>query len=117
MATDAGREEGLGDLAPEHVIGKKFDAGKDPWDLVPWEAVEQIVRVLEHGRAKYGAWNWVGVDQYRRRYFSALLRHLMAWRRGESVDPESGLPHLAHAGCCILFMLAKETPNALVKFE
>lgn len=117
MATDAGSEGGSGDVDPQLLIGRKFDAGKDPWDLLPWEAVELIVRVLEFGRKRYGAWNWVGVDQYRRRYFSALVRHLVAWRRGEQLDPDSGLPHLAHAGCCILFLLAKETPGALTKFE
>jgi hypothetical protein len=33
------------------------------------------------------------------------MRHVHAWRAGETKDPESGLHHLAHAGCCLLFML------------
>jgi hypothetical protein len=38
-------------------------------------------------------------------FFAALLRHLFAWWRGEELDPESGLSHLAHAGCCLMFLM------------
>ena len=30
---------------------------------------------------------------------ACALRHLAAFQRGEDLDPESGLPHLAHAMC------------------
>jgi len=33
------------------------------------------------------------------------LRHLTAWWAGEDLDPESGLHHLAHAACCLMFLL------------
>lgn len=85
--------------------GKKFDQGKAPWDLLPFDAVEQIVRVLEFGADKYGAYNWSkGMDHSR--LFAAAMRHLTAHWRGENTDPETGLSHLSHAGCCILFLLA-----------
>jgi hypothetical protein len=48
------------------------------------------------------------------RPFGACMRHLWAWWRKENLDPETGLPHLAHAACCILFLLAyvlRETPG------
>ena len=32
------------------------------------------------------------------------MRHLIAWRKGELIDPESKLPHLAHAGCNLIFL-------------
>ena len=35
----------------------------------------------------------------------ACLRHINLHRRGEEVDPESGLPHLAHAVACLMFLL------------
>ena len=43
------------------------------------------------------------------RYESALLRHITKYKNGEIYDKETGLQHLAHAGCCLLFMLHFET--------
>ena len=40
----------------------------------------------------------------RARYFSAAHRHIHAWVGGELRDRESGLPHLAHAVCCLLLL-------------
>lgn len=64
-----------------------------------------VAAVLGFGAEKYAADNWRKGMEWRRLY-GAALRHLMAWERGEDLDPESGLPHLAHAGCCILFLLS-----------
>ena len=86
--------------------GIKGDVAKPRWDLLPWEAAESIVAVLTYGAKKYAPDNWRRVDGGRWRYYGAALRHLVAWWRGERVDPESGLHHLAHAGCCVLFLLA-----------
>lgn len=52
-----------------------------------------------------GADNWKTVPDARRRYYDAAIRHLTAWWDGERNDPESNLPHLAHAACCIIFLL------------
>jgi hypothetical protein len=32
------------------------------------------------------------------------MRHLLAFWSGEETDPESGLPHLAHALCGLMFL-------------
>lgn len=88
--------------------GKKFDDGKLNWWLLPLEPVEEIIKVLMHGAKKYGKFNWQDVDNYKERYYSALHRHLTSWRKGERLDQETNLPHLAHAGCCLLFLLWKE---------
>lgn len=85
--------------------GKKFDGGKPMWDLIPLKTVGKIVDVLTFGANKYAPGNWKLVPNAQERYFAALLRHLEAWQSGESNDPESGLSHLAHAGCCLLFLL------------
>ncbi len=90
-------------------IGKvavKFDNGKTDWSLMPFEAVEEINKVLEFGKHKYSAWNWASNGGFKyTRVLNATLRHLFAFMRGEDKDPESGLSHIAHAGCNILFLM------------
>ena len=46
------------------------------------------------------------------RYFDAHMRHMVAWRKGEALDPESGRHHLAHAGCNVIFLLYLEMNQA-----
>ena len=99
-----------------NLNGKKFDQGKTEWDLLPLGPVEEVVKVLMHGKEKYGRDNWQLVDNPIRRYYSAAQRHLSAFRRArfdtknpfDAVDSESKLHHLAHAACCILFLLWHE---------
>ena len=33
------------------------------------------------------------------------MRHISAWLGNETNDPDSGLPHLAHAVCCLLYLI------------
>lgn len=86
-------------------IGRKDDAEKPRWDLLPWIGTGHVVDVLTYGAKKYAPENWRKVEGWRWRYFTAAMRHLTKWRLGEKIDPESGCPHLAHAACCILFLL------------
>lgn len=88
--------------------GRKFDLEKDRWDLVQPLALQEYVRVLTHGAKKYAPGNWRKVPDARQRYFAALMRHVFAWWTGESTDPDSGLHHLAHAMCCLTFLLEPE---------
>lgn len=87
------------------VEASKFDSGKLRWSLLPWDAAGEVVRVLMFGAKKYGASNWVkGMDWTR--MTDAATRHMTAWLAGEDRDPESGIHHLAHACCCLLFAVA-----------
>ena len=88
--------------------GEKHDQAKDRWDLVPWKAMVLVVRVLTKGAEKYAPDNWKKVPEWKTRYLSAAFRHLSAYGAGEQNDSEWNLPHLAHASCCILFLLAME---------
>lgn len=94
-------------INPADGSGVKADAGKDPWELAPWDALRAVVAVLAFGAGKYGARNWERGMAWSRLY-SATIRHLTAWWQGEARDAETGLPHLAHAACCVLFLLAFE---------
>lgn len=84
--------------------GTKLDDGKIRMDLLPSAPLKDIAEVLTFGAKKYAAHNWRKGINYSRVY-GALQRHLSAWNEGEDTDPESGLNHLAHAGCCLLFLL------------
>lgn len=91
----------------EPGTGKKYDDGKVPLDLLSSVALEEIAKVMAFGKKKYAAHNWRGGLAWSR-VIGAALRHVMAFNRGEDKDPETGLSHLAHAGCCILFLLEYE---------
>lgn len=96
--------------------GTKFDQAKPRWYLFPWEAAEQVVLVLNHGAEKYDVGNWRrDMPRADERLSAAAIRHLQAWIRGELADPDSGLPHLAHAGCCVLMLLELELQGQLPK--
>jgi dATP/dGTP diphosphohydrolase len=87
------------------MSGTKHDGGKLPWHLLPFDAIEQIVRVLDFGAKKYAERNWEKGIAHSRTY-AATLRHLTSWWQCEDDDPETGLSHLAHAACEVLFALA-----------
>lgn len=83
--------------------GTKNDAEKPPLDLLPTIPLVEISRVLEYGAEKYGPNNWRKGLAWSR-LIAAALRHLTAFNDGEDLDEESGLSHLAHAACCIMFL-------------
>lgn len=91
--------------------GRKFDTGKPEYALLPPFALEETVKVLTAGAQKYERDNWRYVDDAKYRYFNALQRHVWAWQRGEMHDPETGLHHLAHAMCCLMFLTEPELEN------
>ena len=86
-------------------IGEKHDTGKLRWSLLPPGVMENIIRVLEHGANKYSEFNWKEVPNSRTRYYDAAMRHIQAWWEFNLSDHETGESHLAHAICCLMFML------------
>jgi hypothetical protein len=85
----------------------KFDQHKLPLNLLSTEAINQTAAVLAFGAEKYAAHNWRAGFAWSRP-LAAAMRHLTAFNDGEDRDPESGLSHLAHAACCIMFLLEFE---------
>lgn len=87
---------------PEWTEGKKFDAEKPRMDLISSIWIKGVAEVLTFGARKYAAHNWrKGIVQSR--LLGAGLRHLFAFLQGEDFDPETGLCHLDHASCCLMF--------------
>lgn len=72
-----------------------------------YSGLADIAHVSAFGAQKYGLNNWQlceDLDRYR----NALARHVFAYLSGEWLDPESGKPHLAHAGWnCLALMWFK----------
>ena len=91
--------------------GRKDDTGKVPYHLLAPEFLDATAQVLAFGAAKYAERNWEqGMDWSRP--FSAMMRHMWAWWRGEEKDPETGMSHLWHASCCVMFLVAYEARRA-----
>jgi hypothetical protein len=85
------------------VSGTKYDQEKPPMALLDPLALEGLAKVLAFGANKYDAHNWRGGIAYSR-LLGAAFRHGFAILRGEDNDPESGLPHVDHLGCCWMFL-------------
>ena len=90
------------------MSGKKYDNGKLQMSLIDPIFIEELAEVLTFGANKYGPNNWQEVEEAPRRYKDALLRHIVAYLKGEVLDQESGLDHLAHAACNVMFLMYLE---------
>lgn len=90
-------------LNPKDIIG----AQKTPLGLLPWTALAQVAGVFKVGADKYGAYNWrtPGQPVQHVTYVEAAFRHLAAYMDGQTIDPETGCNHLAHAACGLLILL------------
>lgn len=87
---------------PKHVQAQK--EGKSPLEYLPWEILTLDAYVMKHGADKYGVRNWRVDSILASTYEGAMMRHVLAWNRGEDIDPDSGRPHLIHlrANCAVV---------------
>lgn len=88
---------------PRFDRGLRYNEGKPKWSLVDFDALEPMVRVLEYGAEKYSPDNWKGGMPITE-IMESLMRHYVAYMRGEDNDPESGLPHIGHILCNAMFV-------------
>lgn len=87
--------------------GMKHDQDKPDMSLLSNIALVKVAQVMTFGKRKYSANNWRGGFAWSRP-LAAAARHLYAYIGGEDKDPETGLSHLAHAICCLMFILEFE---------
>lgn len=82
------------------------------YDLIPVEALEKVAILYGRGASKYEDHNWRKGYEWSKSY-AALQRHANAFWRGEDLDEEMGLPHLAsvvfHALTMMTFMDEQES--------
>jgi 5'(3')-deoxyribonucleotidase len=83
--------------------GLRHNQGKTRYDLIPAFAQEQYARVLTEGSQKYAERNWE-LGMRWSKVAESLERHLVAFKRGEDYDTETGLLHTAHIMCNAAFL-------------
>lgn len=86
---------------------RKDDKEKIRLELLSPIALNAIGEVLTSGAKKYADHNWRHGFKWSR-LLGAALRHLLAFIGGQDKDPETGLSHIAHLGCCVMFLLEHE---------
>jgi hypothetical protein len=94
--------------------GVKHDDGKSRLDLIAGSMLFEMGHVLAKGAKKYDEWNWAKGIKYSR-CIGAAQRHLQAFADGEDNDDEWGFSHLAHAACCIMFLMHYQTKRRLYR--
>jgi hypothetical protein len=98
-----GTEVRVKDEATGGEKGQKLER----YDLLPWDALDEVARVFGLGARKYADRNWEKGYNWGLS-LGALVRHVARWASGETFDHETGCHHLAHAAFHCL---------ALVTFE
>jgi hypothetical protein len=90
--------------------GVRHDLGKPRISVLPGRAIEMVMQVGEFGAKKYGDHNYRG-GMAVSKYLDAAYRHAFVefLFKGQDADPESGLPHLAHAAWNLLAALEQMT--------
>jgi hypothetical protein len=78
----------------------KHDQGKPDFSMISYDLMEEVAYVRMFGAKKYSRSNWQKGFAVTRSC-AAALRHIFLFLKGETLDHESGLSHLAHAVCCL----------------
>ena len=94
---------------PKDAIG----SDKLPLHLWPETATLYGCLGLLDGALKYGRSNWRETGVRTTIYVDALRRHVNAWLEGEDFDPDSGVPHLAHALACLAILVDAQAAGKL----
>lgn len=117
---------------PNPDKGLRYNHGRLKWSLVDFDAFEPMVKVLMYGAHKYTIFEgedgkqikgvdipmeeasklkvlYSGTNNWKKglkvtEVMESLQRHINALMRGEDNDPESGLPHIGHMQCNVMFL-------------
>lgn len=94
---------------PKDAIG----SNKVPMHLWPLTATAMGAMGLMDGALKYGRSNFREIGVRSTIYVDAAMRHLGYWFEGEDNDPDSGLPHMAHALACLAIVIDAQAAGKL----
>lgn len=91
-------------------------SGKPSWRLFKslWRPLSQVVRALEQGNAKgYQPDDWQESSDPES-FYDKAIRHAT---KGVELDPESGLPHAAHAIADLLILLWHKEKDGTITYR
>lgn len=81
------------DTNPKDALGVE----RAPISTVPMNVILELGNALLEGARKYGRHNYRVAGVRHSIYIDAAFRHLAAHWEGETIDPDSGLPHVTKA--------------------
>jgi len=85
--------------------GVRYDQGKLRWDLLPPDAMEELVKVYTEGAKKYADRNWeLGMNWGR--IFRAMMSHAFKFWKGNRYDDELDTHHMAMVAWNALALVA-----------
>ena len=91
--------------------GIRYNTEKTPYECIPIHLIAGAARVFKHVTKRkdkpYPLWNWVKGMPWSVPY-ACMIRHLDAWYRGETNDPETEENHLHHVLCNLLMLIHYE---------
>jgi len=90
--------------------GKRYDVGKLRYDLLPVDAIRELVKVYTKGAEKYADRNWEKGMSWSR-VVGPLMRHLEKFRQGEQYDAETGCHHMAMVAWNALALVSYDLRN------
>jgi len=96
--------------------GIRKDDDKPKWDLMPFDALNEVVLVFTYGALKYENRNWERGMPWSK-VISPLLRHTWKFIMGEKYDKESKCHHMAHVACNALFLLTYDIRPGYEEFD
>lgn len=115
--SQAERDRQDGHKMVESDTGGKKGQKLARYDLIPPKPLDSLARIYGMGAEKYGDDNWKKGYAWSLN-FAAMMRHAWAYWSGEDTDPESGLPHLAHAAWhCMALMHFGNDPDKYGGFD
>ena len=104
----------------DQKLAIKKDSDKPKYSLLSPYGLEELAKVATFGATKYAPHNWRKGFDYSR-LLDASMRHILEYQKGNKMDDESKLPHLAHAMWNLMALLEqdylKTGTNDLYKFN
>lgn len=98
------------------VKGSMTDATKPPLSLIDPTFILGLGAVLGFGAKKYAAGNWLRGMKWSE-VMNGIKRHIASIEMGEMLDSDSGLPHVYHASCGIMFLARFTTDPSYKQFD